>query len=140
MSLTDMLVACEEFKMRGNTYFREGIYTMAADRYRKVLVYLEYAFPKTEPDELATDQMRLTCLVNSALCMLRMKQYGEAVQNCYEALLIDKCNIKALYRRAQAYRLDHDFEQVEFCHEAKQSVIVFGILSPFRHSWTLTEP
>ena len=44
--------------------------------------------------------------------MLRLKQYGEAVQNCYEALVIDPNNVKALYRRAQAHRMCHDFDKV----------------------------
>lgn len=39
-----------------------------------------------------------------ALCYLTLKQYGDAVRDCDEALMMDGCNIKALYRRAQALR------------------------------------
>ena len=89
MPLADLLTKCEEFKIHGNAYFREGVYMRAAERYRKALVYLEYAFPRTDEDEKATDTMRIACLVNSALCMLRLRDYGEAIQNCYEVLTID---------------------------------------------------
>lgn len=39
-----------------------------------------------------------------ALCYLSVNQYRDAVRDCDEALMIDGCNIKALYRRAQAHR------------------------------------
>lgn len=43
------------------------------------------------------------CVI-SALCFLSVKRYQEAVRDCDEALMIDSCNIKALYRRAQAHK------------------------------------
>lgn len=33
-----------------------------------------------------------------------LKQYKEAVKDCTEALKLDGKNVKALYRRAQAYK------------------------------------
>lgn len=46
----------------------------------------------------------LTAGVCRALCYLSVKQYRDAVRDCDKALMIDGCNIKALYRRAQAHR------------------------------------
>lgn len=39
-----------------------------------------------------------------ALCHLVLKQYKEAVKDCTEALRLDGRNVKAFYRRAQAYK------------------------------------
>lgn len=39
-----------------------------------------------------------------ALCYLSLQMYKEAVKDCEKALELDPANIKALYRRAQAYK------------------------------------
>ena len=39
-----------------------------------------------------------------ALCHLQLKQFQEAVKDCTEALRLDGKNVKAFYRRAQAYK------------------------------------
>lgn len=39
-----------------------------------------------------------------ALCHLVLNQYKEAVKDCSEALKLDGKNVKAFYRRAQAYK------------------------------------
>lgn len=39
-----------------------------------------------------------------ALCHLVLKQYKEAEKDCTEALKLDGKNVKAFYRRAQAYK------------------------------------
>lgn len=39
-----------------------------------------------------------------ALCYLALKMYKDAISDCDEALRLDSANIKALYRRAQAYK------------------------------------
>uniref|UniRef100_A0AC11EG59 Translocase of outer mitochondrial membrane 34 n=1 Tax=Ovis aries TaxID=9940 RepID=A0AC11EG59_SHEEP len=44
-----------------------------------------------------------------ALCHLELKQYQEAVKDCTEALRLDGKNVKAFYRRAQAYKALKDF-------------------------------
>lgn len=50
-----------------------------------------------------TDPLGMIFLVR-ALCYLALKQYKEAVKDCTEALKLDGKNVKAFYRRAQAYK------------------------------------
>lgn len=44
------------------------------------------------------------CTFSRALCYLNLKRYKEAIQDCTEALKLDTKNVKAFYRRAQAYK------------------------------------
>lgn len=44
------------------------------------------------------------CLACRALCYLALKMLKDAISDCNEALRLDSGNIKALYRRAQAYK------------------------------------
>lgn len=47
--------------------------------------------------------LKITCNLNIAACKLKLKDYKEAERLCTEVLEIDSKNVKALYRRAQAY-------------------------------------
>lgn len=51
----------------------------------------------------ATESSEPSFLIR-ALCYLVLKQYKEAVKDCTEALRLDGKNVKAFYRRAQAYK------------------------------------
>ncbi|KAJ4941043.1 hypothetical protein JOQ06_027330 [Pogonophryne albipinna] len=41
--------------------------------------------------------------IEKALCYVSVKQYRDAIRDCDEALMMDSRNIKALYRKSQAY-------------------------------------
>lgn len=41
---------------------------------------------------------------------MALKQYKEAVRDCTEALRLDGKNVKAFYRRAQAYKALKDYK------------------------------
>jgi hypothetical protein len=46
------------------------------------LIYYEYCFPSNDDEQREMDTLRLECLLNSASCRLRTKQYSEVVDLC----------------------------------------------------------
>ncbi|XP_073535725.1 sperm-associated antigen 1 isoform X2 [Phyllobates terribilis] len=76
-------------KQEGNACVKKSQYREAAKKYTECL--------QLKPEEC-------TMYTNRALCYLKLCQYEEARQDCDRALQRDGANIKALYRRAQAYR------------------------------------
>lgn len=145
MSIDEQLAACRRFKARGNLFFKEGQFGLAAEQYRKVgtarargadgpliallqrqvTIYYEYAFPDTDEQQKEIDSIRVHCLTNFSACAMRLGALEDAVDYCeqvrtwpvlpcpllhalltcvVQALYSDPGNVKALYRRAQAYR------------------------------------
>jgi tetratricopeptide (TPR) repeat protein len=52
----------------------------------------------------------LSCFLNIAACHLKLGDGAMAEKASNDALKLDMANVKALYRRAQAKRLNLDFE------------------------------
>ncbi|XP_049590436.1 mitochondrial import receptor subunit TOM34 isoform X2 [Syngnathus scovelli] len=76
-------------KEEGNALVKKGAHAQAAEKYtQSILLHAK---------EAAT-------FTNRALCYLALKRYHDALSDCDAALAIDGANIKALYRRAQAYK------------------------------------
>jgi len=110
MSIAEKISWCEQFKLEGNDLFLEGQYYRALQKFTKALVYYEYCFPDSVEEETKLEQIRLTNLLNCAACELKLKMWTETIQHCYQALKIDPENVKALYRRAKAYRMKDEYD------------------------------
>ncbi|GMF22995.1 unnamed protein product [Phytophthora lilii] len=110
MTTKEKLTACDEFRVLGNLFFKHGQFQRAAFHYHKALVYFEYVFTDTDEEEAQADALKLKLLLNFAACRLKTMHLDDAVHHSNQALEIDADNVKALYRRAQAYRLKDEFE------------------------------
>ena len=125
------------FKEEGNAFFREGQYGRALDRYNRVLTYAVYMFPEGE-NEKELKSLTVKTHLNMAACHLRTAAQSESsagggggrgsggnrgsaivtggslkeVHNhCYQALRLDETSAKAHFRKSQAYRLEHKFQE-----------------------------
>ncbi|XP_077583410.1 mitochondrial import receptor subunit TOM34 [Stigmatopora nigra] len=74
---------------QGNALVKQGQHVAAVDKYTQSILC-----HNKEP----------AAFTNRALCYLALGRYREAVRDCDAALALDAANIKALYRRAQAYK------------------------------------
>lgn len=64
---------------------------------------IEYDSSFGEGEKHQAKLLKVTCNLNNAACKLKLKDYKEAVKLCTKVLEIESQNVKALYRRAQAY-------------------------------------
>lgn len=110
MSAERQMSACVRFKNVGNMLFREGQYERAREKYRKAIVYYEYAFPEEEALQEKMDNVRFLCLLNMAACQLKLRQLREALSSLNQALHARPNSAKALYRRAQVWRHLDEFQ------------------------------
>lgn len=65
--------------------------------------FIEYDSSFSDDDKQQVKLLKVSYNLNNAVCKLKLKEYKEAAKLCSKVLEIDSKNVKALYRRAQAY-------------------------------------
>ncbi len=112
MPRADQLACCAVYRKTGTAYYSEGAYARALERYQRALVYYEYALPEPPAEGgdaagragllraylqevSALSRVRLSCLLNSAACYLRLEKPEDAVSILSQALrLCDEWKIE----------------------------------------------
>eukprot|EP01025_Chloroclados_australasicus_P009357 TRINITY_DN13594_c0_g1_i2.p4 TRINITY_DN13594_c0_g1~~TRINITY_DN13594_c0_g1_i2.p4 ORF type:complete len:175 (-),score=38.37 TRINITY_DN13594_c0_g1_i2:1278-1802(-) len=80
-------LSAEDYKDKGNDYFKKGQYSMAIIQYTKAL---------------EQDGNLIAALNNRAMANLKMAEYEEAMEDCNLVLQKEPQNVKALFRRGCA--------------------------------------
>ncbi|MCL7034530.1 hypothetical protein MKW94_011485 [Papaver nudicaule] len=109
----EKIVAAGKKKEEGNALFKAGKYARASKRYEKAAKFIEYDSPFAEEEKKQARTLKVSCNLNNAACKLKLKSYKEAEKLCTKVLEIESQNVKALYRRAQAYINLVDFDLAE---------------------------
>lgn len=109
----EKIEAAGKKKEEGNALFKLGKYARASKRYEKAAKYIEYDNSFSEDEKKQSKQLKISCNLNNAACKLKFKDYKEAVKLCTKVLELDSQNVKALYRRVQAYIQLADLELAE---------------------------
>ena len=121
MPLREQITTMKSFRIEfGNRCFRKAQYEVALQWYTKSLLVYEYCFPSNPSEKQEVDEERHLCLLNSAACHLTTGNNQACIECCSEALEVTNGTcVKALFRRAKAYRrlssfddAKKDFEQV----------------------------
>ncbi|KAJ0034296.1 hypothetical protein Pint_25548 [Pistacia integerrima] len=103
MNTQEKIEAAGKKKEEGNALFKAGKYDRASKRYDKAVKFIECDSSFTDEEKQKTKVLKTTCNLNNAACKLKLKEYKQAEKLCTKVLEIDSRNVKALYRRAQAY-------------------------------------
>ncbi|XP_066330976.1 70 kDa peptidyl-prolyl isomerase-like [Miscanthus floridulus] len=109
----EKIEAASKKKEEGNALFKLGKYARASKRYEKAAKHIEYESSFSEDEKKQSKQLKISCNLNNAACKLKLKDYKEAVKLCTKVLELDSQNVKALYRRVQAYIQLADLELAE---------------------------
>ncbi|KAJ9565104.1 hypothetical protein OSB04_001070 [Centaurea solstitialis] len=103
MNTPEKIEAAGKKKEEGNAFFKAGKYLKAVKRYEKAAKFIEYDTNFEEEEKKQAKALKVTCNLNNAACQLKLKDYKQAEKLCTKVLELESTNVKALYRRAQAY-------------------------------------
>ncbi|XP_022760051.1 peptidyl-prolyl cis-trans isomerase FKBP62-like, partial [Durio zibethinus] len=114
MNTQEKIEAAGIKKEEGNVLFKAGKYVRACKRYEKAVKYIEYDSSLGEEEKKQAKALKVACNLNNAACQLKLKDYKQAEKLCTKVLELESANVKALYRRAQAYIHLADLDLAEF--------------------------
>ncbi|XP_015900479.1 peptidyl-prolyl cis-trans isomerase FKBP62 isoform X1 [Ziziphus jujuba] len=113
LSNHEKIEAAERKKEEGNLLFKSGKYQRAAKKYDKAADYVSEDM-SFEKDELKLAKaLRVSSWLNGAACSLKLGDFQGAINLCSKVLDVEFHNVKALYRRAQAYMETADLDLAE---------------------------
>jgi FK506-binding protein 4/5 len=110
MSDEEKLAFAAARKEVGTKLFKAQRYSLALERYKKVVEYLR-SYVRGDVGEGA--EVVKACLLNKAACQLKVEDLTGAKHSCTEVLREEPCNVKALFRRASAYLALYDYSEAE---------------------------
>ncbi|XP_062163498.1 70 kDa peptidyl-prolyl isomerase-like isoform X2 [Alnus glutinosa] len=113
MSNSEKIEAARRKKEEGNLLFKTGKYQQAGKKYDKAADYISEDESFGDDEEKLAKQLRVSCWLNRAACSLKLNDFQGAIKLCSQVLDIEFYNVKALYRRAQAYMETADFFSAE---------------------------
>lgn len=113
MTSQEKLESCRELKEKGNKAYKEGKYIRAISKYEQALKPVEYETNFDEEIKKEAKEMKKLIWLNLAAVSLKQGEYHKAISNCTKVLEAEPTNIKALYRRSQAFMFRNDFIESE---------------------------
>eukprot|EP00798_Chlamydomonas_sp_ICE-L_P010804 gene10804-16953_t len=113
MNDEDKVASAEKKKEKGNKAFKEGNLKRASSCYQKASAAISIDKNFSEELKRQSQVVKKSCFLNLAAVGLKLKDYKEVKSNCAKVLEMEPSNMKALYRRAQAYHATQDYQEAE---------------------------
>jgi hypothetical protein len=116
-SIDDRLMLADDWKGSGNKLVqsKNDSYSEAAAFYAKAMGLFVYLpaddaeaepvrdFGNSEDDQAKVKKLILSGLLNTALCMIKLKEFKHGIHACNHALEIDSQSVKGLFRRSECH-------------------------------------
>jgi len=106
------LAVAAEIRARANEAFKEMRYVDALEEYDEAIQELDFKTSSEQMDE-RRNASKLTCLLNTAACCLKLEDYDRVIEDCSVVLGSQPDSLKALYRRGAAYFHKNQLEQAK---------------------------
>ena len=111
----DKLESASHYKHMGSLLYKRGQVEWAFRHFSKALKHLILIGPSLSDDVPVYMQptyktLKSQCYANIAACQLQRSNFPAVVTNCTKALALQADQVKALYRRAQAFVGLHDHD------------------------------
>lgn len=113
LSSTERIEAAGKKKEEGNNLFKSGKYLRAGKKYDKAADYVSEEGPFGDEEMKLAKALRVQCWLNGAACNLKLNNFKEAINLCSKVLDVEFNNVKALFRRAQAFIENADLDLAE---------------------------
>eukprot|EP00163_Fabomonas_tropica_P025566 TRINITY_DN4441_c0_g1_i2.p1 TRINITY_DN4441_c0_g1~~TRINITY_DN4441_c0_g1_i2.p1 ORF type:complete len:223 (+),score=50.73 TRINITY_DN4441_c0_g1_i2:591-1259(+) len=108
---SERVATAQSFKDRGNLYYKNGQFGIAVSRYARGLQFVESNLDELSPEEQKDARLvKSQCLLNRAACDLKLGNLKDVLASCEEVLEYDSRNVKALYRKGEAFFKLGEFE------------------------------
>uniref|UniRef100_A0A7S2SNF2 Uncharacterized protein n=1 Tax=Mucochytrium quahogii TaxID=96639 RepID=A0A7S2SNF2_9STRA len=108
----------KKYKEEGNVLYKEGrsgdaLKVYAKGLYQSEFDEMQWNFELLNPHREMVVAVRVPLLLNSAACALKLKNGDQVVEFCEQVFKLEPDNLKALYRRGQAYVLLSKLEKAK---------------------------
>ncbi|WCJ35596.1 Peptidyl-prolyl cis-trans isomerase FKBP65 [Euphorbia peplus] len=113
MNNQEKIEAASRKKEEGNVLFKSGKYQRARKKYDKAADCVVEEGSFGDDEQKLVKSLSVSCWLNGAACSLKLNDFQEAIKLCSKVLDNEFNNVKALYRRAQAYIETSDLVSAE---------------------------
>jgi len=98
-------------KNKGSDLFKDSKYELAMKKYQKISEYLKNEAFDTDEQKEQSLKLQVAGQLNVAACALKLKEYNQAIDACVDVLEKEPKNEKGIFRLAQAYFAQTEFNQ-----------------------------
>ncbi|XP_073062305.1 70 kDa peptidyl-prolyl isomerase-like [Primulina eburnea] len=113
MDIRERIIACGRKKNEGNLLFRDGKFELASRKYEEGSKLIEYNHSFNHEEQQEANSLGVLCYLNNAACKLKLGEYVEVMRLCTKVLEVEPFNVKALFRRSQAYMNTSELDKAE---------------------------
>jgi 3-phosphoinositide dependent protein kinase-1 len=117
-------MSAESLKQAGNELFKAEKYKEAIEQYSGAITHLQMPDGSVSQLQMAKQDTRVSCLLNRAACCLKTNDHEQVVADCTSVLAVEELNVKALFRRGQA------FAELQKLSSAKSDLLAAAKLAP----------
>ncbi|XP_074264019.1 70 kDa peptidyl-prolyl isomerase-like isoform X2 [Silene latifolia] len=113
LSVGEKIETAAKMKEEGNILYKSGKFQRAEKKYDKAADYISEDVAFSDDEQKQVKALRVQCWLNGAACNIKLDNFQQVIKLCSKVLDVEVNNVKALYRRAQAFMVNADLYLAE---------------------------